>query len=286
MMGERPVPPRRPATPSPVPWKVMPTPTPATARPAAPARTRRALATLAATLVALLLAVLGAAPASAHNTLRGSDPADGATVPTAPDAITLTFDQHALELGTEVVVTAEDGTTVNEGPVQLGDVTVVQPLAAERPAGAYVVSWRVTSADGHPLTGTLRFVASEAVTAGGAAAPGDAPADGAADPTADATPTDDATPTPTDDATPSPTATADATDPSDDVTAAPISAPADQGTPAWVWIVVAVVVLAALAGTGAALAARRRAQAARTDGTPGTTPGTGTGAGDGTPPPA
>jgi hypothetical protein len=33
------------------------------------------------------------------------------------------------------------------------------PLAANAPAGNYTVAWRVTSADGHPVTGTLHFIA-------------------------------------------------------------------------------------------------------------------------------
>ena len=240
----------------------MPTPTRTPARPA-PSRTAGRLGVVRGAaprlgLVALVVAafaLLGAGPAAAHNTLRSSDPADGATVATAPDRLTLTFDQQALALGTEIVVTAQDGTTVSQGPVEIGDVTVSQPLAPQRPAGAYVVSWRVTSADGHPLTGSLRFVATEAVT--GAAAPADpvAPVDPAAPAAPDASATTDAaaplaeTTAPADDMT---------TMAEQEMTATPISAPADPGTPPWVWVVLGVVVLA-LIGGGAALAARRRA---------------------------
>ena len=52
--------------------------------------------------------------------------------------------------------------------------TVTQPLAGGLPAGAYTVEWRVTSADGHPLSGTFGFtVAQGAATqpAAGAAGP-------------------------------------------------------------------------------------------------------------------
>lgn len=145
-------------------------------------------ALLAAVLAALATLLLTAPPAAAHNTLRSSDPADGAAVATAPEQITLTFDQAALEIGSEVVVTAEDGTVVSDGPVQLADVSVVQPLADQRPAGAYRVDWRVTSADGHPISGTFAFTATEAV---GGAVPTPSPtgtgATGAATPSAGAT---------------------------------------------------------------------------------------------------
>ncbi|MFC4615854.1 copper resistance protein CopC [Cellulomonas algicola] len=132
------------------------------------------------------LALLGAPAAQAHNTLRASDPADGATVAFAPDRVTLTFDMPATAIGTEVVVTAADGRVVSAGAAELVDATVAQPLAGELPAGAYAVAWRVTSADGHPIEGTLGFTATAATVAGtgGAAVP-------APEPTAD-----DASPSP------------------------------------------------------------------------------------------
>ncbi|QHT57725.1 copper resistance protein CopC [Cellulomonas sp. H30R-01] len=127
------------------------------------------------------LALLGAPAAQAHNTLRASDPADGATVAFAPDRVTLTFDMPATAIGTEVVVTAADGRVVSAGPAELVDATVAQPLAGELPAGAYAVAWRVTSADGHPIEGSLGFTATAATVAGTGGAPVPAP-----EPTADA----------------------------------------------------------------------------------------------------
>jgi hypothetical protein len=43
------------------------------------------------------------------------------------------------------------------------DNEVRQSLAGG-PAGAYTVVWRVTSADGHPVSGTFAFTADEAST--------------------------------------------------------------------------------------------------------------------------
>ncbi len=45
------------------------------------------------------------------------------------------------------------------------DDTVRQALAPGAPAGAYTVSWRVTSADGHPISDTFTFTARAASTA-------------------------------------------------------------------------------------------------------------------------
>lgn len=209
----------------------------------------------------LLLAGLGAAPAAAHNTLRSSDPADGATVATAPPQVTLTFDQEALDLGTQVVVTGPDGAVVSDGPAQLVDTSVVQPLVATLPAGAYTVEWRVTSADGHPLSGALAFTASGAAGAVAAPAP-DAPADApAAEPTQDAATA----------AGPTPSATADAPavdgddvgGAADDVVTTAGPALSQESAPVWVWIAVGVGALAAVGAVlGAMLASQRRAAAA------------------------
>lgn len=143
-------------------------PTPATRRPravAAPAPVPRGVVAVLALLLALAGVLLSAGRADAHNALLGTDPADGSTVTVPPTAITLTFDQPAQALGTEVVVTGPDGATVSVGETQLVDSTVVQALATDLPAGAYAVEWRVTSADGHPLSGTLAFTASEGTAA-------------------------------------------------------------------------------------------------------------------------
>jgi methionine-rich copper-binding protein CopC len=133
----------------------------AVARPR-PAAAPRAAAVLLAVLLALAAVLLGATRADAHNTLQGTDPADGSTVATPPTHVTLTFDQPAQALGTEIVVLGPDGSTVSTGTAELVDTTVAQALAADLPAGDYTVQWRVTSADGHPLSGELTFTASAA----------------------------------------------------------------------------------------------------------------------------
>lgn len=193
-------------------------------------------ALLAALVAAFATLLLTAQPAAAHNALRSSDPADGAAVASAPAQITLTFDQAALEIGSEVVVTAADGTVVSSGPVQLADVAVVQPLAEQRPAGAYRVDWRVTSADGHPISGTFGFTATEAVGAPAAGAPTDAATD-AATPTAEAS--EEAS------AEASPSESVDTTaDMGGSGEAARDGYPGT--TPVWVWVLALVAVIAAV----------------------------------------
>lgn len=132
---------------------------------------RRVLRSAALGTASLTLAVVGAAPAAAHNRIVASDPAEGATVARTPSAVVLTFNEPAIAMGTRVSVTGPDG-SVNRGVPQLVDATVQQPLAARATAGRYTVDWRVTSADGHPITGTLAFTSQ----APGEGRPADEPA--------------------------------------------------------------------------------------------------------------
>ena len=109
-----------------------------------------------------MLAVwVGASPASAHNTLIATNQADQVTVQSAPQAVVLTFDEPANAMGTQVVVTGPSG-QVQQGQPQLADNTITEDLQPGAPAGAYTVAWRVTSADGHPVSGTFSFTAKTA----------------------------------------------------------------------------------------------------------------------------
>lgn len=111
-------------------------------------------------LLAFSALALQASPASAHSGMTGSDPADGSTVDVAPDRIVLSFNEAPQTLGSEIVVLGPDGSVVSQGVTTIADVDVTQTLATSRPAGTYVIQWRVTSADGHPLSGQLVFTAT------------------------------------------------------------------------------------------------------------------------------
>ena len=126
----------------------------------------------AAAAVALVLGPVGSA--AAHDVLAGTTPAPDTTVDTAPATVSLEFSDAPQTLGTDVVVTGPAGDTVSDGTPLIAGSTVTQQLAGGLPAGTYTVDWRVTSADGHPLTGSFAFdVARDAPAAapvGGASA--------------------------------------------------------------------------------------------------------------------
>lgn len=105
--------------------------------------------------------VLTAAPASAHAELVSSDPAQGSTVGSVPDSVTLTFTE-ALDRPAAVSVIAPDGTDLAEGgPDVVGD-TLTQSVsgvsADDASPGRYSVSYQVVSADGHSVSGTVAFL--------------------------------------------------------------------------------------------------------------------------------
>ncbi len=118
-------------------------------------------------LLAVLLLPL---PASAHNVLKSSDPADGATV-SRLDRVTLTFDQPVRPDFAKLALTGPDGARYEAGLTVRDEVVTatVKPLPS---GGVYVIGWRIVSNDGHPVTGTIRFTytPSAAGTPTGAAA--------------------------------------------------------------------------------------------------------------------
>ncbi|EIE97078.1 copper resistance CopC family protein [Saccharomonospora glauca] len=111
------------------------------------------------TLAVALLAMLGAAlPASAHNVLISSNPAEGDELDTAPTEVVLTFDQPVEEADVnEVAVIGPHGDQWAEGVVEVDGATVTAPLRPLGPAGEYVIGYRVLSADGHPVSDEIRF---------------------------------------------------------------------------------------------------------------------------------
>jgi copper resistance protein C len=113
-------------------------------------------------LVALVglvgLALLGSAgPAAAHNTLVSSDPADGARLTNAPQRVTLVFDQPLPQGLNTITITGPGGTRWETGEVTTRGNSMSVAMRPPGPAGEYLIGYRIVSADGHPLTGVVRF---------------------------------------------------------------------------------------------------------------------------------
>ena len=112
---------------------------------------------------ALVLTVAGwtagaAPPAWAHDVLLHTQPTAGAALANVPVTVVLTFGEPALALGTAVEILGPAGDVASGPPVLVGS-TVREAVRAGAPAGGYTVRWRVTSADGHPVSGAFTFTA-------------------------------------------------------------------------------------------------------------------------------
>jgi methionine-rich copper-binding protein CopC len=141
----------------------------------------RALLTVPASVVALLLATAG--PALAHNELKSSDPADGTTVSTTPGTVTLTFNETLDVDHTQVTVTGPNGAPAAPGkPRFAGDAATVD--LPPGPAGIYTVSYSTVADDGDKSGGTIRFTVTTGAAAPGAPAPTGGTTEGAAATTA------------------------------------------------------------------------------------------------------
>jgi methionine-rich copper-binding protein CopC len=150
-------------------------------------------------LVAVLtaLAAVGfAGPAAAHDVLISSDPADGSTLQTAPATVTLTFDQPVQEFEPVVTMTGPDGQSYQSGSPTVDSTVVTNTVGPLTVAGEYVIAYRVVSADGHPVTGEVKFqFAGAALAVESAGAGSAATGTSAAAPTSGTAATSAATPT-------------------------------------------------------------------------------------------
>ncbi|HEY9411440.1 MAG TPA: copper resistance CopC family protein [Jiangellaceae bacterium] len=189
-----------------------------------------AFAAAPATVLAVVLSVVTASPATAHNTLISSSPEDGSTATTQPGVVELTFDQPVQNRFAQVAVVDPDERTYQSGDPEIVGATVTQAVD-DLPDGEYTIAYRVVSADGHPVSGTVTFT----MAAGGTSSPS-ASTDGPATdgPATDGSATDSASASPAGSAT----ATADAT-------SAVVGGEGGTG-PSTVWLVV--IIAAAAAG--------------------------------------
>jgi len=119
-------------------------------------RIARQLVAALAILVGVL--ALGATAASAHATLESSSPADGQSVLTSPSEIRITFSEAVTTISGGLSVLDADGKTVDVGNSEVvGGRTLVAPISESLSDGTYVATYRVLSADGHPVSGSLLF---------------------------------------------------------------------------------------------------------------------------------
>lgn len=122
------------------------------------------LLALMAVLLALPLAVVIAAPASAHTKLLTSSPANAAALPAPPTQVTLTFNEAPRSV-TSVKAQNTDGPLVATGDPVLNGSTITVSWPQDQAPGLYRLVYLIVSDDGDPVEGTLLFSYSAAPAA-------------------------------------------------------------------------------------------------------------------------
>ncbi|MDP3079129.1 CopD family protein [Bradyrhizobium sp.] len=110
---------------------------------------------LIAGLAMLLSALCLATGASAHATLVSTDPGDGSILALAPKSVQLRFNEAVTPTVVRVIDAA--GTTRDDVTVRVAGNSIIVTLPDNLPRGTQVISYRVTSEDGHPVAGAMVF---------------------------------------------------------------------------------------------------------------------------------
>jgi copper transport protein len=119
--------------------------------------TTRARTWLAGVVLGLVALLVGAAPASAHAVLVASDPPPDTLIWDSPQQVTLTFTEAVSPVAGKVRVIAPDGSRVDRDDARANGTRLVIPVRTLTQPGTYLVSFRVVSADSHPVSGAYAF---------------------------------------------------------------------------------------------------------------------------------
>lgn len=106
----------------------------------------------------LFTGLLATAPAaSAHTVLTATDPAADSTVNAGPSRVTATFNEELQPTFAAMTVVGPDGNLWSQGDATVDGTTASVGLRPLGPSGSYTVNYRVTSEDGHVVSGSWSF---------------------------------------------------------------------------------------------------------------------------------
>ena len=100
--------------------------------------------------------------AYAHDSLISTNPKSGSSLSQAPSSIEMTYSANIMKVGNQVAITAPNGNQTTATPTTNGTKVSVPFKASGN--GSYTVTWRVTSSDGHPISGNFSFKLTEQQT--------------------------------------------------------------------------------------------------------------------------
>ncbi|WP_217180640.1 copper resistance CopC family protein [Streptomyces sp. AC495_CC817] len=121
----------------------------------------------AGALVAAVVILATAAPASAHDELIQSDPGVDDRLAAPPESVSLTFSADLLTLGDTttgavIVIADSEGRDWSEGAAVVNGRTATAAVKPGMPEAGYQVRWQVVSSDGHPISGIVPFTIGDA----------------------------------------------------------------------------------------------------------------------------
>jgi len=105
--------------------------------------------------------ILATAPAAnAHTSLVSSNPKSNEMLMESPKSISITFNEDLIKISGKNVSKISLSNTI--GNVKLGAITInkgtiTAKLLKTLPVSKYKVTYRVISADGHPVSGSYNF---------------------------------------------------------------------------------------------------------------------------------
>ncbi|MTE11979.1 copper resistance CopC family protein [Nocardia aurantiaca] len=123
---------------------------------------RRLLAGLITGLLVTGFALLGGGVADAHSAPIASSPDNGAQIDTSPATVSITFNESLQPAYPSMTVTGPDGNLWSKGQPKVEGPTISIEVGELGPVGEYKIAYRVTSADGHPVSGTRSFTLTKA----------------------------------------------------------------------------------------------------------------------------
>lgn len=112
---------------------------------------------LATTLLIAGITVAGTGQARAHTVLTASDPPANATLSAGPSRVSATFNEEPQTNFAAMTVVGPDGNLWSSGDSEVHGEVVSVAMRPLGPSGTYTVNYRVTSDDGHVVSGSWAF---------------------------------------------------------------------------------------------------------------------------------
>mgnify|MGYP000894278085 CR=1 FL=1 len=113
-------------------------------------------------LLVAVAAIAVTALVQAHTHLEKSEPADGATLTTAPTSVQLFFNEKPDLKVSKVEVTGPSGKVELGAAHSMAEKDLMAPIKGTLANGKYTVSWQAAGKDGHIQKGEFSFTVAKA----------------------------------------------------------------------------------------------------------------------------